>query len=576
MKKNTLSKLFTTKNSRSLKNKLKVSCSVLMLILTGQVKAQETITLYDGVLFYGGYTPLLADEDLYETIPSDVLRFSNSLYTRKITDAELDLIGNTLEMDVTIEAACDNYDRLGHVFLAFTPKEASTYVSADVPRVEIGRFITPFMNKNVSPNNVSYHYKADNISEILSDATVRAQYDIWVELQVFGTTGAGQTQVAGCADHLDTFRATLSLTTNNDSGIVYEDDMFFMPLIARQNLNNYNATDVPGETTKIINFSLATQQENLKLYLITSKHGANEGGEEYVRRRHYVYLDNTLIYQYIPGGKDCEPYRQYNTQGNGIYGSSAKPLRGWIYWNNWCPGDAIPTLEVNLGTLPAGDHTIKIDVPDAEFVDAQGQIPLSAYIQNRESGDNSMCTMPANFTAQAISDNEIMVNWDEIGNAEEWEVLYGKIYNSNGQTTYAILGEEDYLEVTGGESEGIATENVQANTVYQVFVRSKCGNNANSLWSEPRYVQTQQLSVADNELVSFTYYPNPVIDNLFLSSQDDEITAIAMYDIQGREVLSENITGNDAVINMINFPTGIYLLKVNISGKSQTYKVEKK
>src|SRR5690606_21896744 len=100
--------------------------------------------------------------------------------------------------------------------------------------------------------------------------------------------------------------------------------------------------------------------------------------------------------------------------------------------------------------------------------------------------------------------------------------------------------------------------------------------NANSLWSEPRYVQTQQLSVTDNELVSFTYYPNPVTDNLFLSSQDDEITAIAMYDIQGREVLSENISGNDAVINMINFPTGIYFLKVNISGKSQTYKVEKK
>ena len=570
MKKNNTYKKFNT-----IKNKIKTGSLILGLLIVSQLQAQETITVFDGVLFYGGYAPLFTEEALYEPIPADIVRHTNSKYARKLTDAELDLIGNTLQVDVTIEAACDNYDRLGHIYVVFGPKGEDTYVPNEVERIEAARFITPFMNKNYSPNSVSYSYTVNNIAEILSNTEIRAEYDLWIELDVFGTTGAGEQQVAGCAGHKDTFRGTLSLTSAEDAGIVYNDEMLFMPLVARQNLNNYNATDVPGQTTKLINFELDEQAENLTLFLITSNHGANSGGEEYVRRRHYVYLNDNLIYQYIPGGKDCEPYRQYNTQGNGIYGAQPMPLRGWIYWNNWCPGDAIPIHEVNLGTLPAGEYTLKVDVPDAEFVDGQGQIPLSAYLHNRESGNEPMCAQPVDFTAYELSDTQIFADWNEIGNAEEWEILYGRIYNSSGQTTYAVLAEETYLTVAD-DTQGIAEENVTPETVYQIFVRSKCGNDSNSFWSEARYLQTDVLSVSENEMDSFIFYPNPVEDNLFLKSDGNAIDNIAIYDIQGREVLQKRVGGNNTLIDMAHFRSGVYFLKVNISGKFQTYKLEKK
>lgn len=575
MKKNILN-IFKANIGSYAKNTIKTSCLVFSLMLANQSNAQETtITVFDDVIFYGGYTATLSEEALYEPMPAEVLRHSNSRYARKLTDTELDAMGNTLDIDLQIGAACDNYDRLCHVFLAFTPKEATTYVSEEVPRVEIARLVTPFMNKNYSPTTLSYEYTANNVSEIVTNTSIRNTYDIWVELQLFGTTGAGQEQVAGCSGHLDTFRATLNFTSDTDDQITYTDDLVFMPLVANSRLNNYNATDVTGKTTKIIDFTLTEDTDNLKLILITSNHGANSGGEEYVRRRHYVYLDETLIYEYIPGGKSCEPYRQYNTQGNGIYGASQLPLRGWIYWNNWCPGDRIPTYEIDLGTLPAGEHSVTIDVPEAEFVDSQGYIPVSAYLINRESGATPICTQPTNVTAEAISDHEIFVNWDEIGNADEWEVLYGKIYNSAGQVTYTVLAEEDYLQVTDGESEGTATENVVPSTVYQVFVRSKCDNEENSRWSQALYVQTQELSVEENILDTFKYYPNPVSDNLMLQSDNEAIDGIAIYDMQGRQVLQENIGSTQAVVNMVNFPTGIYFLMVNTGGKTQTYKVEK-
>ena len=547
---------------------------LLLSLGTFQAEAQETITLYDGVLFYGGYTPLFTAEQLYEPIPEDIIRHSNSKYAKKITDAQLDMIGNTLDIDVVLEAACDNYDRLGHVFVAFVPKGSETYVQNSVSRIEIARFITPFMNKNNSPTSVSYHYTVDNVAEILTNTGLRAEYDFWLELDVFGTTGAGQTQVAGCSGKEDTFRATLSITTGDDSQFTYDDEMLLMPLQAKRNLNNYNNTDVPGETTRLINFTLDAEAEDLKLFLITSNHGANENGEEYVRRRHFVYLNNNLIYQYIPGGKNCEPYRQFNTQGNGIYGQYEKPLRGWIYWNNWCPGDAIPLHEISLGTLPAGEYTLKIDVPDAVFNAGQGNIPLSAYLQNRNSGNVPTCMIPAEFTVQSISHNEIAADWEEIGTADEWELLYGKIYNSSGQTTSAVLAEEDY-HIVSGDSQTIIQENLDPETVYQIFVRSKCGDN-NSMWSKALYLQTQVLSLEENTVEPFVYYPNPVENNLFLEAGSREINEISLYDIQGRQVIQKMISGTQGLLNMEHLSSGVYFLKVNVSDTVQTYKIEKK
>lgn len=563
-------------NITKLKDKLKKASLLLLCLCAWQAEAQETITVIDGVLYYDGYAGFVTDAQLYEPISSDILRFSNAVYSKKLTDAQLDAIGNTLDVDVTLEAACDNYDRLGHVSLAFTPKGVTTYVQADVPRIEIARFITPFMNKNNALNNLSYHYKLDNVAAILSDTALREQYDIWMELEVFGTTGAGQTQIAGCSGRIDTFRATLELTTNEDPQIVYDDAMFFKPILARASFNNYNATDVPGETTKLINFTLDAQTENLKLYLITSNHGSNAGGEEYIRRRHNVYLNGNLIYAYAPGGKSCEPYRQFNTQNNGIYGPTAMPVRGWIYWNNWCPGDAIPLHEVSLGTLPAGDYTIKVDVPDAVFADGQGNFPISAYLQNRGSGNVPACAIPVALTSTATNYG-IDVNWTELGTADDWEVLYGKILVNQGELVASSLLDENYLSVSG-ESEGSLSENLLTSTQYQIFVKSKCDDAINSNWSLPVYRTTKAtiLELTENAINPFAYYPNPVENNLFLKSENREINSLSVYDMNGRQVMQKDMTGLEGMVNMENLTTGMYLLKVNVKGQVQTYKIEKK
>ena len=154
----------------------------------------------------------------------------------------------------------------------------------------------------------------------------------------------------------------------------------------KSSFNNYqaNATDTIGETTKRITFNVPEDVTEASLYLITSNHGANAGGEEYNRRFHYAYFDDSLELTYRPGRLTCEPFRQFNTQGNGIYSASPRTPAEWQSFSNWCPGDVIDIRQIYLDSVSAGEHSFLIRVPDAVFVGGQGNIPVSLYFQSKK------------------------------------------------------------------------------------------------------------------------------------------------------------------------------------------------
>lgn len=349
-----------------------------LLIVSSLFKAQTSINVFSQIVFYDGYAA-----NVSQPVPANTIRLANSRYTRKLTDAELNSFQNRIQMNVTIGALCDNYDRIGGVHIALVPKGQASYTMSDplVKRFEVGRYITPFMNKNVSPTQVPYTYDVDNLYAVFSNTALRTAYDIWVELDVFGVPYAANTQVAGCANRNDVFAGTLTFVTSNDP-TVNNNFNTILPMLDSSPLNNYNNTDVAGETVRLVNFNLTQTAANPKFFIVSTPHGAGTNGEEYVRRQNFVSLDNTQVLTFTPGGKSCEPYRMYNTQGNGIYGSSPKSFAWWTSWNNWCPGDSVPIRTFSLTSLSAGNHILKYEVPAAEFYNQDGQIVLSMYMQS--------------------------------------------------------------------------------------------------------------------------------------------------------------------------------------------------
>lgn len=516
---------------------------------------QNSYTIFDEVIYYDGYAGTVDFP-----VPDGMIRINNAAYSAKLSQEILtNLSEGSLSMEVIIGALCDNYDRLGEVFLAFVEKGAETYNRNEVTRIEIARYITPFMNKNIEPKSLSYEYRVDNVADIFKDESILEEYDIWVELEVFGVPYAANEQVAGCEGRNDVF--TGSLVFHVDLGEEqYVDEHFILPLSTYEILNNYNNTDVPGETTKIMNFTLTEPVEDAVLYVITSNHGANAGGEEYKRREHYIYLDDELIFQYKPGGKSCEPYRQYNTQGNGIYGWSPKSIREWLSFNNWCPGDRIPNREVYLGTLSAGEHTITLDVPDATFIGNEGYFPISMYIQNRKSGQQT-CTDPTHLIVENQYGTTVDMAWTENGDSNHWELLWGRRFYY--EDTY-----DNYMDV---EQEPKGTiENLFNGWYFEVFVRSSCADNFESVWVGPTYTD-KVVSVEDEHKEPVDIFPNPS-KGIFTIQSPIPVEKVTVYGIGGETLLVDSTTQ----INIENFSPGIYNLIINLSnGEVITKKVIK-
>lgn len=364
----------------------KLLCSAFLLVsgcAFAQTTSTSSITLFNEVLFYDGYNGTIFDKDLDD----GVLRHSNSLYAVKMTPEQLDIFGDSISMNVYVRACCDNYDRIGNINLAFVPKGQETYTPADVSRIEIGRFITPFMNMNKKPDVVPYVFRVDYLKYIFKDKELLDKYDFWAEYELFGVPYAANKEIKGCKDRNDVFYGTLEFVTSLPT-LDKQENNVLIPLEIKHDLNNYNekATDTIGKTVRTIPFDIKEDLTDARLVLITSNHGANAGGEEYNRRWHYIYFDGEMVLSYKPGRTSCEPFRKYNTQGNGIYGPLKKTDAAWQSFSNWCPGDVIDTRIIALGAVPKGKHDFKITVPDAVFNEKQGYIPVSLYLQGRTKG----------------------------------------------------------------------------------------------------------------------------------------------------------------------------------------------
>lgn len=360
--------------------------------------AQEPYTLqvYEDAVFYGMY-----EGTVQTPVPEGAIRNNNTSYGKKLTEEQIALIGNKLTLNVSASALCDDYDRIGGVNLALVPKGATSYAYRGVRRIEVGRFITPFMNNLTrTPTSVPYTFEADNLTYILHDAALAAEYDFWIELEIYGYQGAvGQGGAASdfpaiCGSRNDVYKGSLELVSSTDTSVPARGDLYFKDMAFKFELKNYEpatetnyfgqGTDVEGETVRTISFTLDQPITNAQFNLITSNHGSNSGGEEYIRRWHYVYLDNVRNLSYRPG-ENCEPYRQYNTMPNGIYGNTPLTAQQWASFSNWCPGAKIPTRVIELGNLAAGEHTFRISVPAATFAGGQGYFPMSLYVQGNEA-----------------------------------------------------------------------------------------------------------------------------------------------------------------------------------------------
>jgi hypothetical protein len=113
-----------------------------------------------------------------------------------------------------------------------------------------------------------------------------------------------------------------------------------------------------------------------------------------------------------------------------------------------------------------------------------------------------------------------------------------------------------------------------------IFVDDVANCNTNWLGKDATsyYVSSQQEcdSLQNDEFItnSFTIYPNPVNDMLFIKKNNNIIQKIVVYDVMGKTVIDQN--GTIAQIDFSNITNGLYLVKITSEKETIVKKIIKK
>ena len=79
-------------------------------------------------------------------------------------------------------------------------------------------------------------------------------------------------------------------------------------------------------------------------------------------------------------------------------------------------------------------------------------------------------------------------------------------------------------------------------------------------------------SVSDNQIADFNLYPNPAYnDVVYITTKDNAIKEISVFDVFGKVVLTDRIRNN--ALNISRLIPGVYVLQVVENKKTMTRKL---
>lgn len=87
-----------------------------------------------------------------------------------------------------------------------------------------------------------------------------------------------------------------------------------------------------------------------------------------------------------------------------------------------------------------------------------------------------------------------------------------------------------------------------------------------------------ELKEAENITLALFAYPNPTVDNLILKAIHYDLGSLSyqLFDLNGRLLLNNRLTDTETNIPMLEFPDGVFILKVmNDYKEIKTFKILK-
>jgi len=140
------------------------------------------------------------------------------------------------------------------------------------------------------------------------------------------------------------------------------------------------------------------------------------------------------------------------------------------------------------------------------------------------------------------------------------------------------LQAQDAVPTTGGEASG--SGGTVHYSIGQVVYTTNNGTSGSVAQGVQQPFEISTISGIDvrNINLELSVFPNPTVDYLSLKVENSELSTFnfQLYDIQGKLVMSKQLSSKSTTIDMKNLPTSTYLLKVTDDQKwIKTFKIIK-
>lgn len=264
-----------------------------------------------------------------------------------------------------------------------------------LPVVELMRFMTPFgvgfYNDKMNDRQPVYIPKWEEKAVWEQDITNLLQLiegEVWIGIWIDTWTAEGYT----VSVELDYKESPHSFAGKKNSKVLplvntiyYMGGMTHPDIFSRQDLE--------------ITASIPEGARNIKLNYITTGHGGHSGGDEFVKKRNIVKVDNKEVINFIPWRDDCASFRRFNP-GSGVWLRSdtaeyinyksgkyekkaieERLASSDLSRSNWCPGSDVPPVVATID-VEAGTHTFTFSIPEAQQADGDklNHWLISAYL----------------------------------------------------------------------------------------------------------------------------------------------------------------------------------------------------
>ncbi len=205
--------------------------------------------------------------------------------------------------------------------------------------------------------------------------------------------------------------------------------------------------------------------------------------------------------------------------------------------------------------------------PFEETIDASAATNNDGFVNVCSSGMNDGVW----YTFEAASAGTVTIDVTEVDN---WDPKLQVYSGSCGEFTCVDSADSGWSGM--GESLSIT---VEADTEYYINVGQYSGYTDYSEGPFTITVDSEDVTLSADEFMhttDFSYYPNPVNNNILNLSAQDNIQNVVVYNLVGQQVLAVQPNVNDYTLNMSSLKEGAYFVSVTIANATETVKILKK